>query len=187
MLVSTYPSTLMIPGGGQVFRASGLRALGAVFRTALPARAHACTVERAAYRVIAHARQILHASAADHHDGVLLQVVSLAADVARDLVAVDEAHARDLAHSGVGLLRRRRVDARAHAALLGTALQRRYGAFLAFARARLAHELIHSRHARPGSRVRSWMTGSLLHVTRSNAKEPGQRLGPGSGSKGRQV
>ena len=44
---------------------------------------HALRVERAADDVVAHARQILHAAAADQHDRVLLQVVALAGDVAR--------------------------------------------------------------------------------------------------------
>src|SRR5256886_7493888 len=38
-------------------------------------RSHTRGVERAADDVVAHARQILHAAAADHHDRVLLQIM----------------------------------------------------------------------------------------------------------------
>ena len=63
-------------------------------------------VQRAADDVVAHARQVLHAAAADQHHRVLLQVVALAGDVGRDLHAVGQPHARDLAQRRVRLLRR---------------------------------------------------------------------------------
>src|SRR5579885_891433 len=89
-----------------------LRALGAVLRAPLLALADARAVERPAHRVVADAGQVLHAAAADQDDGVLLQVVALASDVARHLVAVREPHAADLAQRRVRLLRRHRVNAR---------------------------------------------------------------------------
>src|SRR5690242_9206140 len=94
--------------------------LGAVLRAALVAAVDAARVECAAHDVIAHARQVLHTAAAHEHDRVLLEVVALAGDVARDLGLVREADTRDLAEGGVRLLRRRRVDARADATLLRT-------------------------------------------------------------------
>ena len=57
----------------------------------------ALRIECAADDVVAHARQVLHAAAADQHDGVLLQRVALARDVRRHLDVVRQAHARDLA------------------------------------------------------------------------------------------
>src|SRR5205807_6956295 len=99
----------------------GFRPLGAVLRARLLAVLHAGGVERAAHHVVAHARQVLHAPAADEHHRVLLQVVALAADVADDLVAVGEAHLGHLAKGRVRLLRRRRVHARADATLLRAA------------------------------------------------------------------
>src|SRR5579862_7553634 len=54
-----------------------LRALGAVLGAALLALADAGAVERAAHGVVAHARQVLHAAAADEHHRVLLEVVPL--------------------------------------------------------------------------------------------------------------
>src|SRR3982074_1809039 len=78
--------------------------LHAVLRAGLLAIAHACRVERAAHDLVADARQVLDASAAHQHDGVLLQVVTLAGDVRGDLDRARDAHAGDLAQRGVRLL-----------------------------------------------------------------------------------
>ena len=88
------------------------------FERCLVAAVDARRVERAAQDVVAHAGQVADATAADEHDRVLLQVVALARDVGRDLLAVREAHARDLAQGRVGLLRRLGLDLQADAALL---------------------------------------------------------------------
>src|SRR5690606_38438775 len=95
-----------------------LRTLGAVFRAALLAVLHTLRIEHAADDMIADARKVFHAAAADHHDGVLLEVVTLARNVADHLEAVGQADLRNLALRGVRLLRRRRVDACADAPLL---------------------------------------------------------------------
>src|SRR5260221_11520647 len=108
------------------FSLSRLRQLRAVLRAPLLAVLHALRVERTAHDVVAHARQILHPAAADQHHRGLLQVVAFAADVADHLEAVREADLGDLAQRRVGLLRRRGVDARAHAALLRRARERRH-------------------------------------------------------------
>src|SRR5512142_2260156 len=71
-------------------RSGGLRLLRAVLRSRLLAVLDAGGVEAAAHHVIAHARQVLHAAAADQHHRVLLQIVALAADVADHLEAVGE-------------------------------------------------------------------------------------------------
>src|SRR5829696_383391 len=103
----------------------------------------------------ADARQVLDAPAAHEHDGVLLEVVSLARDVGGDLHPVGQPHARDLAQGGVRLLGRGRVHASAHAPAL-----RRGDAPLAplarleagrrdlplGARSALADELVDARH-----------------------------------------
>src|SRR3954449_93127 len=70
--------------------------LHAVLRAGLLAVADAGGVERAAHDLVAHARQVLDAAAADEHDRVLLQVVALARDVGRDLHRAGDAHARHL-------------------------------------------------------------------------------------------
>src|SRR5271168_1946043 len=95
-----------------------LLALGAVFRAALLAVGRARRVERAANDVIAHAREILDASAAYEHDRVLLQVVADARDVGRDFFPVGQAHARHFTQGRVRLLGRYGLDLRADAASL---------------------------------------------------------------------
>ena len=72
--------------------------------------------------------------------------MAFAADVGDDLEAVREAHLGDLTESGVRLLRRRRVDARADAALLRAVLKGRALALVVRELTRLANQLIDSRH-----------------------------------------
>src|SRR5262249_18322152 len=103
-----------------------LRPLGAVFGPALAAVLDAFRVGRAADDVIAHAGEVLDAAAANEHHRVLLQIMALAGDVARDLEPVGQPHARHLAQRRVGLFRRRRIDARADAALLRRSRERRH-------------------------------------------------------------
>src|SRR5437764_12557414 len=88
-----------------------LRPLCAVLGPALLAVLDALRVEHAAQDVVAHARQVLDAAAADHDDRVLLQVMALARNVTDHLEAVGEAHLGDLAQRRVRLLRGRRVHA----------------------------------------------------------------------------
>src|SRR5690606_23270520 len=83
-----------------------LRTLRAVLRTALLAVLHTLGVEHAADDVVAHARKILHAAAADHDHRVLLEVMTLARNVADHFEAVGQADLRNLAQRGVRLLRR---------------------------------------------------------------------------------
>src|SRR6185295_3116937 len=135
------------PYGSQITRSAALlAALRAVLRAALLAALDPHGVERPADHVIAHARQVAHAPAADEHDRVLLEVVALARDVGRDLLAVGEPHARHLAQRRVRLLRRLGLDLQAHAALLRAGLEHgRLGA-PALVGASLAHELIDGGH-----------------------------------------
>src|SRR5512134_2680038 len=141
-------------GSGRIFRFSTSRrrgidrflyALAGALRAVLAARLLAARdadgVERPADDVVANAREVLHAAAADEHHRVLLQVVADAGDVARHLEAVGEADAGDLAQRRVRLLRRRRVDARADPALLRRLLQRRRLLLRLELLAALAHEL----------------------------------------------
>src|SRR5262249_55382283 len=123
-----------------------LRALGPVLRTTLHATLDADRVERAAHHVIADARQVLDAAAADQHQRVLLEVVADARDVGGHLDAVGEADARDLAERGVRLLRRLGEDADADAALLRAVLQRRALRLADDLLPSLANELTDSRH-----------------------------------------
>src|SRR4051794_13820122 len=130
--------------------------LHAVLRAGLLAVTDAGGVERPAHDLVAHARQVLDAAAADEHDRVLLEVVPLARDVGGDLDAARDAHARDLAQRGVRLLGRRRVHARADPAPLGrgdlllaalAGLEARCGELLGLRMATLADQLRGRRHA----------------------------------------
>src|SRR5574337_251955 len=138
------------PAAGDPAHAAGrsglFRTLGAVLLARLLAVLYTLQVERAAHDVVAHAGQILDPAAAHQHDAVLLQVVALAADVLDDLEAVGQAHLGDLAQRRVRLLRRRRVDARAHPAALRTVLHRRRLALDRLDLAALAHELVDGWH-----------------------------------------
>src|SRR5262245_36114375 len=69
-----------------------LRLLCAVLRATLPAILHADGVEGSADDVVADAGQVLHATAANQHDRVLLKVVADTGDVRRDLDAVRQTH-----------------------------------------------------------------------------------------------
>src|SRR6516165_1521021 len=122
------------------------RTLGAVLGPALLAVLDALRVEHAAQDVIAHTGQVLDAAAADHDDRVLLQIVTLARDVADHLEAVGEAYLRDLAQRRVRLFRRRRVDARAHPAFLRALLHRGYFLARLLDDPRLADQLVDRRH-----------------------------------------
>src|SRR5207244_8826615 len=101
-----------------------LRSLGPVLRAALHPSLNTDRIERASDDVIADARKILDAAAADEHERVLLQVVADARNVSRDLDPVGQPHARHFPQRGIGLLRRLREHAHADAAFLRAVLQR---------------------------------------------------------------
>src|SRR5665213_942207 len=88
-----------------------LRTLGAIERTALLAVLDALGVQHAADDVIANARKILHAAAANEHHAVLLKVMAFAGNISQRFETVGQAHLGDLAQGRVRLFRRRGVDA----------------------------------------------------------------------------
>src|SRR6266496_5724696 len=92
--------------------------LRAVLGAALPSVADACGVETAADHLVTEAGQVADPAAANQDDGVLLEVVTLARNVGADFHPVRQTHAGDLTQRRIRLLRRGRVDAGAHAALL---------------------------------------------------------------------
>src|SRR3954451_11329187 len=106
-------------------------------------------VEGAADDLVAHARQILDASAADEDDRVLLKVVALAGDVGGDLHAVRQPHAGDLPQRRVRLLRGHGGDARADAALLRGSPERGCLGLRLWRRAPFADKLIYGWHESP--------------------------------------
>src|ERR671911_27584 len=93
-------------GAGPLRGISALLLLRAVTAASLLAVLHALGVERAADDLVAHTGEVLHTTAADEHDRVLLEVVPHAGDVGGDLDAAGEPHAGDLAERGVRLLGR---------------------------------------------------------------------------------
>src|SRR5215470_17758714 len=125
-LASRDPQVSLRSRGDLRKEAELLRPLCSVFRPSLPAVLHALRVEHAAQDVVAHARQVLDAAAADHHHRVLLQIVALARDVADHLEAVGEPDLGDLAQGRIRLLGRGGIDAGADATLLRALLQRRH-------------------------------------------------------------
>src|SRR5205814_3930816 len=84
---------------------------------------HADRIERPPHDVVPHARKVLHASAANEHDRVFLEVVPHARDVGRDLYPVGEPDPRDLPQRRVRLLRRGGEDADADPPLLRRSLK----------------------------------------------------------------
>ena len=95
-------------------RRRGFLALRAVLGAGLLALADALAIEHAAHDVVAHARQVAHATAAYQNDGVLLKVVTFATDVRGDFLAVGEPNSRHLPEGRVGLLGRHRLDLKAN-------------------------------------------------------------------------
>jgi len=96
----------------------GLGPLGAVLGTGLHTAGNALRIQSTADNVVPNAGEILHAAAADHDDGVLLQGVTHAGDISGDLVAVGQTNTGDLTQSGVRLLGGSRSHSGANASLL---------------------------------------------------------------------
>src|SRR3954449_3223360 len=126
--------------------ARSLGPLGAVFGTGLAAVLDPLGVEHAAKDVVADARKVAHAAAADQHHAMLLEVVALAGDVADHLALVGEADLGHLPQRRVRLLRGRRIDAGADTALLRILLHRRDLGLGLLRLATLADQLVDRRH-----------------------------------------
>src|SRR4051812_19379317 len=77
-------------GAGPLRGISALLLLRAVAAASLAAVLHALGVEGAADDLVADTGEVLHPAAADEHDGVLLEVVTHARDVGRDLDTAGE-------------------------------------------------------------------------------------------------
>src|SRR3954470_3140957 len=112
---------LQRPGGRELCgeRSASRASLRAVLGAPLAAVADAGRVEAAANHLVAKARQVADASAANQDDRVLLEVVPFTRNVGTDLHAVRQPHAGDLAQRRIRLLGRGRIDTRADTALLG--------------------------------------------------------------------
>ncbi len=75
--------------------------------------------------MIAHARQVFHATAADHDHRVLLQIVPFPRNIRRYLHAVGQPHARHFAQRRVWFFRRHGRHLYAHPSLKGRCIQHR--------------------------------------------------------------
>src|SRR3954469_23638764 len=133
-------------GAGPLRGISALLLLGAVAAASLLTVLDALGVEGAADDLVADAGEGLHPAAADEHDRVLLEVVAHARDVSGDLDATRQAHAGDLAESGVRLLRGGGVDAGADATALRRPLQGRRLVLRHLVLAALADQLLNGGH-----------------------------------------
>src|SRR5512143_973697 len=100
------------------------RCLRSVFGAALFAVCNPHGIERAPHDVVPDARKVLDPASPDEHDGMLLQVVSYARNIRRDLHSVREPHPGDFSKGRVRLLRRRRIDPDADPTLLGATFER---------------------------------------------------------------
>ena len=75
---------------------AGLRTLRAILGTGLHPVRGPLRIQDAADDVVTDARQVSDTAAADHHDGVLLQVVTDTGDVGSDLIAIGQTDTGDL-------------------------------------------------------------------------------------------
>ena len=97
---------------------SCLRLFCSVFRPALLAILHALRIKRPAYDVVPNTREILHSSAPDHDQRVLLQIMSFSGDISDHFFTVRQPDFRHLPQRGIGLLGGRGIHSRADTALL---------------------------------------------------------------------
>src|SRR5262245_21319168 len=151
--------------------------LGAVARASLAPLLDAGGIERAADDLVADARQVSNAAGSHQDDRVLLQVVSDARDVRRDLDARGQADAGDLAQGRVRLLGGGRVDARADAPPLRGSPERGSLGLLPGPRTALAHELLDRRHGPLACTLDlSPNSGPDVHEAGPRARLPGRNV-----------
>src|SRR6478736_117176 len=109
---------------------------------------HTLGIEGATDDLVADTREVLHATTANEHNGVLLQVVANTGDVGGNFHAAVEAHTCHLTQSRVRLLRGGGVDAGANTAAHGAALKRGSLGLRDLRRAALTDQLVNLRHSR---------------------------------------
>src|SRR4026207_130780 len=90
----------------QTVRPVLLRPLSSILRTALLSIRHTDSIESASDDVVPHTRQVLHTTATDEHNGMLLKVVTNTGDVCRDLHPVRQPDTRNFTQRRVRFLGR---------------------------------------------------------------------------------
>ena len=78
------PGVKLVPG----YNVSGLRAFRSVLRAALPPVSHSRCIQNPPDGMVANTGQVFYASPTNQHDGMFLEIVALATDIARNLKAV---------------------------------------------------------------------------------------------------
>ncbi len=96
-----------------------LALLRAVLGTTLAPAVDAEAVKRATDDMVSHTGQVTDAAATYEDDGVFLKVVTFAADVSGNFLAVAQTHTRNFAQRGIRLLRGYCLNLKADAASLG--------------------------------------------------------------------
>src|SRR5262245_39963234 len=137
-----------------------LGSLRPVFGASLASLLYPDRIQSPTHDMIAHARQIFDATAANQNHRVLLQVMTDPRDIGGHLDAIGQAHTGDFAQRRIGLLRCRCINARANAALLRTALQSRRRVLRSLFFSAFAHQLTDRRHMNSLA-MDKWILGSL--------------------------
>ena len=97
-----------------------LRTLSTILRATLSTACYTGGIQSTTHDVITYTGEVLHTTAANQHDAVLLQVVTLTGNVTVDFLLVCQSNTGYFTHSRIRLLGSRCVDTNTDAATLGT-------------------------------------------------------------------
>ena len=124
-----------------------LGSLRSVLGSGLLTIRYARRIKAAAYSVVSHTGQVLHATASDQYNTVLLQVMALTTNVRGHLEPVCQPDTADFSQSRIRLLGGGGVNTCADTSPLRAGLQCRYTALGDFTLARLSHKLVNGCHS----------------------------------------
>jgi len=109
--------------GPELLRFWLLWPFSAIFGTSLLAIRNSQRIEGTPDDVVSHTRKVLHTTAANEHNGVLLQIVPDSGDIGSNFYTVCQADTGDFAKRRIRFLWRHGIYANANSALLGAALK----------------------------------------------------------------
>lgn len=152
---------------------------------------HPACIECSANDVITNAGQVLHTTAADQHNGVLLQVMPFSRNVGVYFHSVGEAYTSHLPQSRVRLLRAHRPHACADPSSLRTAMKRRGFNLLSLLPSPILNQLVDGWHFDlfriclllpiGGRRAKAFLNVNLAGTAAVTRREPHRRFtGPSS-------